>query len=515
MLFSVPILLPSQPGAAPPALALQQGQTMEYQGLKVEYQTVSFEADGSTAVFGGPIKATYDQTVITSQTLKLNYQEQTGVAEGGVVLTDPAAHMTTDRLEFNWKLKTGSANKVYVQVGNMRIRAETLDIAPEEWNMKSVRATLSRRKNPQYEIIAKSARIKPGQEGVASRVSLNLFGLHIGSVPEMRFGLDPRIDGFNLPSIVERKGAGLGVSWNSSFFLGEKFVLGGTFGAFPQRFPGYSADITWMDADPNKVFRRLKPQEDLIEQTGDGWFDNISVRGPRSEALTIGSPRLLYKLGTRWNGSTFARPDNSKDVSKAYEAVVESAGRADGFSLRINARMQDIRESSDSPFVNRFASQLTALSPAWYLGRGLGLQLRTDVLNTMSADNQFGWVRGQASLLWSPMNGVTMGLAYSDSDTFGTPDFGFDRRLYDRAVHGRIDYIRGPFTLRGLWKYDPVSHAIFDHEYEFAIVAESFEPFMVWRQQPSDFRIGVRFRISEFRQRLQRRQVKREVQQPF
>jgi hypothetical protein len=331
----------------------------------------------------------------------------------------------------------------------------------------------------------------------------------------MRFDLDPRIDGFNLPAFAERKGVGFGVSWNSSFLLSDSAVLGATWGSFPSRLPTYGLNVIWMDADPDTTFRQLKPQDDLKEQTGDGWFDNIAIRSPRMEANSIGGARLLYMAASKWNTSTVARPEILNDVTKAYDLVFESAGTHGGFGLRANVRAQSIRESSETPFVNRLASQLALLTPVWYMTGNFGLQFRADIFNTFSENTEFGWVRGQASLLYSPTKGITMGVAFSDSHTFGTPDFEFDRRLYDSALHARFDYVRGPYTFRYLAKLDPKSGDLFDTEYEIALVAEAFEPFIVFRQFPSDFRIGVRFRIDDFVGRLQRRRVQRTIERPF
>jgi hypothetical protein len=514
MLFFLP---PTLPPALPLAAQEQQPQRqkMSFEGLDVEFMGMTVDPETGTYTFTGFVTAKYDLTVVSAQELVVDAKNKKGVASGGVELRDPEAFLRTDRLDFDWGAKTGNASNVYVQAGNMRVRAETLEITPEEWRMDRAKATLSRKNNPDYEIIASKVRIYPGRYGIAQGVKLDLFGLTLGTVPEMRFDLDPRIEGFNLPAFAERKGVGFGVSWNSSFLLNDNAVLGGTWGSFPHRFPGYGLNVIWMDADPDKTFRQLKPQDDLKEQTGDGWFDNIAIKSPRMEANSIGGARLLYMAASKWNTSTVARPELLNDVSKAYELVAESAGTTAGFGMRANVRIQSIRHDAHSPFVNRFESMLAALSPVWYLTGNFGFQVRADLFNTFSENTEFGWVRGQASLLYSPMEGIMLGAAYSDSHTYGTPDFEFDRRLYDKAVHGRLDYNRGPYTFRYLLKLDPSTGRIFDTEYEIALVAEGFQPFVVYRQFPSDFRIGVRFRIDDFVGRLQRRRVERTIDRPF
>ncbi len=514
MLFFLP---PNLPPALPAVVQQVQRQKQEYPGIVIDFPKggAAYDLLNDTVTFEGGVTATYDVTVISSESLVIDHKNKKGIASGGVELRDPEAYLKTERLEFDWLAKTGHAENVYVQAGNMRVRADSLDISPAEWRMARARATLSRKNKPNYQITAKTVRIYPGKYGIANKVSLDLFGLDLGQVPEMRFDLDPRIDGFNLPAFAERKGVGFGVSWNSSFLLNENMVVGATWGSFPSRLPNYGMNIIWMDADPDKTFRQLKPHDDLKEQTGDGWFDNIAMKSPRMEANSIGGSRLLYMAASRWNTSTVARPQILNDVSKAYELIVESAGTVGSVDLRANARVQSIRESSSTPFVNRLESQIAVLSPMWYLTGNFGMQLRADLYNTFSENTEFGWARGQASLLYSPTEGITLGLAYSDTHTFGTPDFEFDRRLYIKAVHARMDYVRGPYTFRYLMKLDPRTGTPFDTEYEIALVAEGFQPFVVFRQFPSDFRIGVRFRIDDFVGRLQRRRMERTVDRPF
>lgn len=490
--------------------AVQEPKTQVVGGLEVKYEKqVEIDTELGKVVFTGSVSARYDQTVVNCERLSLDYRTYEGVAEGGVELTDPEALITTDTLRFNWRDKTGRATNVYVRIGNMRMWARELEIDPLEWRMTTASASMSRRDRPDYKINSPRLRIYPGRYGVARDVTLDLFGAHLGTAKEMRFDLDPRIDGFNLPSITNKKGVGVGVSWNSSFLLTDSLVLGGNWGSFPNRAPGVGFDLTLMRADPDKMFRKVKPQDDLKEQMGDGWFDNISIRGAQQEIGSVGSPRSVYSLATKWNTSTFGRKVVSNDVSKEIEGVVESGGRVAGFSVRGTARWQRIRADSLSPFVDRFQARSTIVTPALRMG-ALSLYARGDIFATSSKAGEYSWVRGQASLVWNPNPGLTVGVAYSATTTKGTPDLALDEPLYRKAVHGRVDVQSGPYSFRYLVKLDPSTNAFFDREYEVALVAESFEPFVSVRQFPNDYRIGVRFRIQSFVSRLQRRKVTRD-----
>ncbi|HXH59748.1 MAG TPA: hypothetical protein VNI20_00160 [Fimbriimonadaceae bacterium] len=503
--------------ALPPVTAVvQQAQTMEHKGLSIRYdQPATFDAETNTITFTGSVEAQYDLTIVRSDRLTLNYSDSTGVAEGGVVLTDPEAYMTTDRLVFDWKKRTGTATNVYVRAGNVRLWAEKLEIEPTQWTLTEAKGTLSRRINPNYKIESRTVRIYPGRYAIAEKVGFHFFGWSFGRAQEMRFDLDPRIEGFNLPSIANKKGVGLGVSWGSSFLLSENVALGANYGSFPHRLPTVGLDLTYMRVDPEKTFKQVKPADDLKEQFGDGWFDNVAVKSPLAEANSVSHPRIVYSIASKWNTSTFARPEISNDVSKPAEAIVETGGSVAGFGLRMNARVQSIRDRASSPFVTRGVVRGTLLTPVVSLGKSLGLQARLDAVAMRSEANSFGWARGLVSVLWSPINGITLGAGYSDSRTTGTPDFLLDRLLYESAYHLRADYSRGPYTFRYLIKYVPQTGALLDSEYEIALVAESLQPFITYRKNPSDFRIGIRFRIDDFVGRLQRRSVKREIDRPF
>ncbi len=502
-IIPIPVLFPQDPVA-------QGRKSQEIGGLEVKYENqVEIDTENGKVTFVGSVVAKFDQTEIRCERLALDYRSYEGVAEGGVEIIDPEAFLTTETLRFNWRLKTGEASNVYANIGNMRMWAGNLSIEPMEWTMTRASATLSRRKHPDYKINSPKVRIYPGKYGIAKNVTFDLLGAHLGTAKEMRFDLDPRIDGFNLPSVTNKKGVGLGVSWNSSFLLSDSLVLGGNWGSFPSRAPGYGLDLTLMSSDPDKTYRKLKPQDDLKEQMGDGWFDNIGVRGPSQESRAVGSPRTIYSIATKWNTSTFGRTVVSNNVSKEFEGVFESAGKKAGFSFRGTARAQRIRPESATPFVDRLAFRGTALAPLIALSPTVGIQVRGDLFTTSSKRGDYSWLRGQAALVWSPSEQASVGVAYSSTSVHGTPDLLFDEPLYKQALHGRIDLLSGPYTIRFLVKANPSTGEFFDREYEVALVAESFEPFISVRQLPNDYRIGVRFRMQSFVSRMQRRKATR------
>ena len=135
MVAMVPLLVPALISATIGLYAQAQEpqqQTQRFGNLEISYDpSAIIDLANEVWTFSGSVKIKYDQTEITCQKLTLDLKRFHGLAEGGVELHDPEAYLSTEMLEFNWQDKTGRATNVFVQMGNMRIVAETLEIAPD------------------------------------------------------------------------------------------------------------------------------------------------------------------------------------------------------------------------------------------------------------------------------------------------------------------------------------------------------------------------------------------------
>lgn len=489
----------------------QETKEVQIQGLTVRYDGAKIDLATNILVFTGSITAQYDETVIECSQLELRLDEQTGRAAGGVRLTDPAILLECDSLEFDWKNHTGEAFEVTVEAGGMTIRAQSLEIRTESWFLRKARATLSRRDKPEYELLADRVTIYPGRYGVAESVGLLLFGAKLGWLPSMRFELDPRVTGWRMPSFADRRGVGFGLSWDTSLMLSEKFSAYGFWNTFPSVFPTSGLQLTLSNVNPNSVYRKLVPRSDLLERISSSWFDNVRVKSPEREYQNLRDPRLSFTVGTLWNQQTDARAVEIDSVSNQFELVLETVGSRAGFGLSASARLERIRADSSSNWLDRAELLTTVQTPPVNLGDSLRLVARIDGFGTVSANGGYGWVRGLVGVIYNPSPSLTLGVAYANTGSWGTPDFPFDPLVFPTSLHVRADFVSGPYTLRYLVRYDPTSQTVFDTEYEIALAAESFEPYILFREFPSDFRMGIRFRLGPLRDRLSRRKTERDV----
>ncbi len=477
-------------------------------GLTVTFEESETDQETGRVVFRGRVEAVYDQTRVQCDELTVDSFDRRGEAKGGVRVVDPEGEISAQSLTFDWGAKTGVAFGAVLQAPNVWIAAERLDVAPGLWTVTRGRGSLSRTGDTPVTFEADSAEIVPGQRALLRNVYFKVFGTRLGPIPRIPFSLDRRVAGLKAPEIANRKGVGLGVSWRSGFRVGSGGVTDFAVESFPKRLPGLALQYAYSPLDPDSP-TAIAPRGDLDERFADGWFDNVSVASPASEEADIGARRSSFGVATGWNRGTTARPEDSTEVSKALELSMEQGGRRGGMAWRGAVRLQSQRDGANQGFLGRTVAELTVLPRPVPVGRGLYLRARGDLFGTASGSGLYGWARGQVGVFAEPVEGVTLGAAYQMGTGRGRPDFRFDPLVGGDAVHLRVDYVRGPFTARYLRKYDLGRNTWYDQEYELAVVAGAFQPFLVFREFPSETRIGVRFRIDSFRDRVSSRQQRR------
>lgn len=485
--------------------------------LRVTFDDSEYDFATGETVFSGTVTATYGPTRITSRKLRINNTTKTGLAQEGVEIYDPEASLRASSVEFNWADKTGVARDVRLQAENVFVTAKEAQVFPLRWELKDATGSLARDEGAPVRFEAESVTINPGRGGVARRVFLRVFGTRIGPIPRISFTLRKRVKGLGIPSVTNRKGKGLGIAWDSSFALGDHAALSAFWESFPRREPGFGLQYSLSPLSPDAT-TLIAPQSDLDERYQDGWFDNISTRTVDEEHDGLRSPRNSVGVGTFWNQGTTGRPVDVESVSKAFELVAEVGGvwpkpqQADEpvnfaktYGTLLSARFQRMRADNNQPFINRLMAEGTLLSPKLEIGPKFFGQARLDTFGSLSQNGTFGWGRVEAGLVYQPSQPFTFGLGVGLGSAVGTPDFLFDGLVANRALLARADYQAGPWTFRYLAKYDLSRHLWYDREYEIALVARQFEPYLVYRQFPSETRIGVRFRIDNLRDRLTRR----------
>lgn len=495
--------------ASPVALRQEVQQARKIEGgLNVKFDDSEYDAATGDLTFTGHVTAEYSGSVVRAEKLRINAKNRTGTAEGDVVLTDPEGHAKAATFEFNWEKKTGFLTGVVLQADNVHIEAETLKVVPGQWDLENANLSLSRVGRAPVSFEAGSVTIYPGRSGVARRVFFHVYGMKIGPISRLSFSLRKRLKGLGLPSITNRKGLGVGVSWETNFAAGDHAVIGSFWDSFPRREPGFGLQYGYSPLGPEAA-TQIAPRSDLSERFADGWFDNVSVRTPQEEQDEFENERRSFAVGSFWNQATGGRINDSDNVSKRFDVVSELGGRSHGFGTFGSFRLQSIRESTQSPFLNRLTAQTTVLAPALQVNKALRGHVRLDTFASLSEHGTYGWGRVETGLIYSPTKNTTFGLAYSIGSGVGDPDFRFDGLVADQALMARADFLFGPFTFRYLNKYNVGTHQWYDREYEIAMVAREYEPYIVYRQFPSETRIGVRFRIDNLRDRLTRRDQKR------
>ncbi len=478
-------------------------------GLKVEWTRSEYDLESGTTVFSGKVRAQYDDTVIECESLTLDSASRKGRAAGGVRVTDPEGSLEAGALDFDWENKTGQANDVEIDAGNVRAWAKSIRILPDRWELEGVHGTLSRRSKPEYSVVIPSVTVYPGKRAVARHVGLDLFGVKLGYLPNLQLSLDRRVTGWRPPAISNKRGYGLGFAWDGSFLLDDCTGLMAFASTYPKEAPSYGLQVSRSWVNPEDAVTSIATAGDLGERFGDGWFDSVTTLSPKEEQEMVGAKRGAVSLSTSFNQSTTARIEDSTDVTKPYEVSLELGGSTEGWGGFVIPRFQRIRPTTGSPYIERGQLQACLMAPSWKLLPNLDLRLRGDAFGTTSEHGQYSWVRGQVGLVAKLSRNITIGGAYSGSHEFGDPDFLFDRLYSDRTWSVRADFRSGPYTARYLGKYDIVQHKWYDQEYEIALVAEAFEPFVLVRGFPSDFRVGFRLRVDEFVSRLQRRRQRR------
>lgn len=467
-------------------------------------------ADGKT-VFEGNVRATYGLSVLTTGRLVVDDVLGVMVAEGESRIDDPEATVSAKHIVVNWKLKESSAEAVRIEAGYVLVQGDRLEIENEpepKWTITGATLELTDLSAGGNRFIAREVTIFPGQRAVAKHVTYQLFGQKLGPIPSQTFNLDRRVTGLKLPSLKYRGGTGFGVGWQSSLLLDDQTIASGNWEAFPGERAGYRLELTRSFIGEGKQLTKISPRSDLGERFVNGWFNNVTLSDPEEELRRLRDPKSSFTVGTYWNTSTDARPVDATDVSKAFELVYEMGGPLGTGGWVSTARVQQARESPASQWVNRVVWDTTFLAPQLDFG-GVKSHVRLDLIGTSSVGGSFGILRSELGAYGELIPGLRLGGAYVWASESGSPDFGYDPLSFGSGLNLRMDYERGPYTLRYLMKYDFSGKRWYDREWEFALVAGSLEPFVSRREYPGEFRFGVRLRVDQLADRLLDRDLKR------
>lgn len=510
MPFGVPVQ------QAPPAdagVAQQRSVQTFDEGLTVEYGALEGDVQAGTVLFKDGVIARYGTTVLRSKTLLLDRANRRGIAEQGVTVDDPDATLSASRLSFTWRekgdedaepgLTLGEAEDAEIRVDIVRLKAKRMVAYPGRIEMEDVQGTATNRDSVPYSLLAEKATILEGEKVVLERVNLEIFGQKIGPLPRYTIGLTKRCPGISLPSIKEDNGK-IGLSWKLNVPIDSQTVASASVRSFEGDAPGISARIAHSPLRDDQTEAFIDPVSDLGERFSFGWFNNINVKTPEEEADYYRQPRLSYAVETAFNRSAGTRRGNTGDISIPISLIYETGGSIGDAGYLLNGRLQAITPDEGAPTIGR-AMLFGAYSlPSREIAPGVSSHTRADIFQTFSEGGAYGWARAEAGLTYRS-GGITLGAAAAIGEDYGTPDFEFDRLFAEKEILLRGDYAVGPYKLSVLSKYDLDRGRIYDREWTASIVADAFEPFILYREFPSDYRFGVRFRIEGFFETLRRR----------
>jgi lipopolysaccharide export system protein LptA len=495
------------------ALGVGQGATAPSriqldEDLVVSSESSHFDPLTQTFTFSRGVVATYGVTTVRADRLVIHNAsgDQNGEAVGHVQLEDPDVNMTAENLRFSWKpeARTGHAENAVIHIANVTLRVKRAEIKPEQWDLYDVSGTACRNDPPFIEARTRHLVVHPGKSGKAVRPTLYVLGNRIVSLPDRSFNLNPKTEGFNLPALSYRRGAGLGISFQSGFLLTPQTNLAVSAGVFPGSLPGYGATLTRSLLPEERVNNIVTPASELGERFRTGYLENIQVTSPDQERRSLRNEKRSIAVSSVWNQGSVAR-GTRVSYSKPLEGVYEVGGAADDIGFIGQARMQTIR-ANNGPIHTRLLLSGTAGITPRPIAANLDLVGRVDT--SLFLGTNFGWVRGSAGLVYHPVPQVALAGGAFLSQEFGSTIFEVDRLYAKNGFVFRADFNLGPTKFSYMQKWDQTL-GWFDREYTASQVVGCLEPFVLYRKYPNDYNFGVRFRLDEFYDVLRRRDFRR------
>jgi len=481
-----------------------------YGDLVVEARSATFTDD--VASFHEGVRATFGQEVLTADSLILHKKEKTGEASGHVVLTDPAGSLSANDLQFSWlpTARSGTASNVHLDLAGVMMNAEKAQTIPgkpgepDSYVFTNVYGTsCARERTPLYAIRSPKMEFHPGKEGIIRHPTLYIYGRKIATLPTHRFSLDPRVHGIPLPGIALGKGK-VGFLWAPNFLIDKNTAANINVRSFKGEHILATAYVSRSFLAPQDAFNLITPHSDLSERFGGSYFDNVRVDTPAGGAGSLRSKRDTLSLGSEWNRTSLNDP--SKAVySKFLEAVYEKGGPVgEKWGYQYSLRAQDIRRN-DEAFHTRALGQGSVGPEPIRLATSLYLEPRLDVA-TYLGTTSFGWGRLETGIFANITHYMTLGVAYSHGEEFGTPMYQADRLAIRNEAMGRLDFDLGPRKFSLLQKRD-YDRGKWYREYMVSQVLGCVQAFIVSRQFPRSYQLGITLRLDDFFRILRSRKV--------
>jgi hypothetical protein len=496
------------------AVAVLQGRPTGGDALNdapvvIEAKRQRFDTVHQVFVYEDGVVATYGPTTLRADRLTIDQLNQTFEAVGHISLVDPDGLLTAETLRGAWKPSgsSGEATMLHGEIAGARFDAKRAVITPEKWSLYDVSGTTCRQRTPFYTVSTRQVDFYPGRYGRVTRPRLTLLGLRLPSVPTQRFNLDRRTEGIQFPSIAYRKDEGLGVSWRAGLLVDHQSVVSAAFGAFKTSYPTFDLLYARSFIPEKDASGLVAPKSDLSERFGDGFFESIEVEEAGTEWRTLKQRRETVAVGSSFNQGAVGRDVASRvRYNKPLELTYERNRAFPGFAVASTSRVQSIGSQVD-PYRVRFVSQYAVGLEPSVIARNMTSLVRLDSA-TFLGKNGFGWGRLTLGATYRPWAPLALSAAGIGAFEYGNSELPIDELATKSGYVLRADANLGSTRIRLMHKWDQ-DLGWFDREYSVYQVVGCMEAYVMYRQFTHDYRFGVKFRIDQFVNLLQRKEFQR------
>jgi hypothetical protein len=474
----------------------------EWDGLHVTAAEVRIAEDG-VLTYSGAVVARYGLTWVNADQLIVRMGvDRSATALGNVTLRDPDGTARAARLDFTWDpdRRTAQALDASILVGEVEIRAARADLTADRWQFSDAELLVCPGPPPVATVRTPELTIVPGRWAELTRPRVAIFGAWLPTLPSYRVNLDPRVQGFQFPTPAYRAGAGLGFRYAPAFLLDERTVVSANLAVFPRRLPTLQVQATRSLLSPGTPPDLAPPRHDLTQRFDFGYFDHILVPSPTAEHEYLSQARHSVTLSSTFNEEVNIRGERFA-YSRPLEAIYQRGGSIAGVGVLGQLRAYDMRERRGGES-QRLAGMLTLSPPPITLGPNLEGVLRFDANAILGTQDEHGWFRTQAGVVYQAHPALRIGAAWVGSFESGTPRFAIDRVFATDGLHVRGDLELGRTTVRYLSKYD-VGLGWYDEEFFASYLVRCLEPFVMYRRFTDDYRIGVWLRLDGFMRAVQ------------
>lgn len=443
----------------------------------------------------GQVVVRYGLTKLTCDRLSADQGEERGVAEGHVVIVDPAGTAYADRIEFGWNPihRYAKGDNVSLRIGNATLRARHADFEPKEWQLYDVEGTTCLRRTPVYYVTSDKVRVTPQQQAVIHQPRVSVLGKFVTELPTQTASLIQAVPGIHYPSPVYKHTRGVGLSLTGGLAVGHQALFDYASRFYAGRQPNGLIEYTHSYLPLERATEVVAPRTDFGERFAYGFQNDVAVKTIDEEDRYFRAQRSTLSFAGQYNSGT---ADRQRGIQyNKIEAIYQAGGAQGAFGYLGQVRLQGLQEERDS-MQPRLKLVGALKGPTVQVQPGLQLITRLDSEGFLG-ETGYAWIQGTAGLSYHPVGWLRLtGGGYASGDA-GTPQFGIDPLYARRGLLGRSDIAFGGFTFSYLIKQDE-RYGTYDHEFAFTQVIGCFQVFYNKREYPRNRHVGITLNILPF-----------------